>query len=485
VTAPGKPQQPVFVPKLDPGFQPLALAERHYRQLVAGAGAPVSLTLALEQQNGQIESWETALLPADHPESKRTLGYVERLLKFLLWQRGGWKLYVAGPKAIADYLKHTYSANGERAFDSDFWGRLICNRPFTVVHCNANELPAAKLAAGKKIERQWTGWRIGFDLGASDRKVAAVKDGKLALRSDGTPVISEELVWDPKDQTNPQWHFQQINEILELARSRILEVDSRAVIEAIGGSAAGVYVDNVVRMASLFRGIQPRDRFERDIAPLFKRLKEHWGNIPFRVENDGDVTALAGAIALNDSAVLGLAMGSSLAAGYVDGQGQIRGWANELAFAPVDANPDAPRDEWSGDRGVGANYFSQQAVGRLIQPAGIDMDDIPTARLPERLARLQQLMADGDERAAGIYETIGVYFGYALAHYLHFYTPVRHVEVLGRVMTGKGGEVILKQARTVLDGEFPELSRNITFYEPDEREKRHGQAAAAAYLPND
>jgi predicted NBD/HSP70 family sugar kinase len=91
-------------------------------------------------------------------------------------------------------------------------------------------------------------------------------------------------------------------------------------------------------------------------------------------------------------------------------------------------------------------------------------------------------MANGDERARRIYETIGVYFGYSVAHYCSFYNPVRHIEVLGRVVSGEGGRIILDLARDVLNREFPELS-GVDFYEPDEREKRHGQAAAAASLP--
>jgi predicted NBD/HSP70 family sugar kinase len=156
---------------------------------------------------------------------------------------------------------------------------------------------------------------------------------------------------------------------------------------------------------------------------------------------------------------------------------------NELAFAPVDYNPMAPIDEWSGDAGLGVQYFSQQAVGRLIPDAGIVIDDIPIDDLPNRLCRVQELAAEGNESALSIYRTIGTYLGYTLAHYADFYKPLNCVEVLGRVTTGYGGKLILEKAREVLDHEFPELAQNLSFYEPSEREKRHGQAAAAAHLP--
>jgi predicted NBD/HSP70 family sugar kinase len=194
--------------------------------------------------------------------------------------------------------------------------------------------------------------------------------------------------------------------------------------------------------------------------------------------NDGEVTALAGAMALQANAVLGVALGSSQAAGYVTPQGNITSWLNELAFAPVDYNPAAAVDEWSGDYGCGVQYFSQQAVGRLLPPSGLEIDaNLP---LPEKLIELQSRMATGDDHAAKIYHTIGVYLGYTVAHYRDFY-DFDHLLVLGRVTTGQGGQILLDRARQVLQTEFPELK--VQLHLPDEKEKRHGQAIAAASLP--
>ena len=137
-------------------------------------------------------------------------------------------------------------------------------------------------------------------------------------------------------------------------------------------------------------------------------------------------------------------------------------------------------DEWSGDGGVGVQYFSQQAVGRLLEPAGIE--------LPRRNAAAGEARAgagvDGQGRRTGaaIYQTIGAYFGYAVAGYADFY-DVRHVLVLGRVMTGEGGDAIVAEAERVLREEFPELAGRIRLHVPGEKEKRHGQAMAAASLP--
>ena len=251
-------------------------------------------------------------------------------------------------------------------------------------------------------------------------------------------------------------------------------------VDAIGGSAAGVYVNNRVKAGSLFRGVPP-DVFDARVKDLFLDIRKAWNDVPFEVVNDGEVTALAGSMSLGENAILGIALGTSTAAGYVTPDGNITSWLNELAFVPIDYNPAAPVDEWSGDYGVGSQYFSQQCVGRLMPVAGIDAPaDMP---LPERLKLVQALRADGDDRARKIYQTIGTYLGYGVAHFAAFY-DLRHVLVLGRVTSGPGGDDIVIGARDVLEVEFPELARRIAFHVPDEHDKRHGQAIAAASLPD-
>jgi predicted NBD/HSP70 family sugar kinase len=313
--------------------------------------------------------------------------------------------------------------------------------------------------------RNLDGCRIGFDLGGSDRKASALIDGEV--------VFSEEIAWDPYFQKDPTYHIEGVHDSLKRAAAHLPRVD------AIGGSAAGVYVNNEVRAASLFRGVSSSD-FEHHIRRMFFTLQERWGGVPFEVVNDGEVTALAGAMSMNDNAVLGVSMGTSQAGGYVTPAGNITPWLNELAFAPIDYRPDAPRDEWSGDIGCGVQYFSQQGVGRLAARAGFDFP--ATLPLPEQLIAVQTAMKAGDTRARAIYESIGVCFGYAIAHYADFY-EVRNLLVLGRVTSGEGGEIILERAGAVLRAEFPELAATIQLRAPDEKNKRHGQATAAASLP--
>ena len=315
------------------------------------------------------------------------------------------------------------------------------------------------------LGRHLEGCRIGFDLGGSDRKVAAVIEGKV--------VFSEEKVWDPYFQNDPQYHYDGVMDSLKTASMHLPRVD------AIGGSAAGVYVNNRVKVASLFRGVA-KEVFESRVKDLFFEIKKRWNNIPFEVVNDGEVTALAGSMSLGRNRILGISLGTSTAGGYVNAEGNITSWLNELAFVPLDYDPQAPVDEWSGDYGCGAQYFSQQCVGRLLAPAGIEVN--PKLPLPEKLKHVQGLMEKGDERARRIYQTIGVYLGYGIAHFADFY-DLEAVLILGRVTSGPGGDIIIQKAQDVLNAEFPELAGKISFHIPDEKDKRHGQAVAAASLP--
>jgi predicted NBD/HSP70 family sugar kinase len=455
--------QPKFRPVLDPDFLPASLWNRSFRAAVEESGQPTPLAIALERADGSTSVFQTAVLP--HAGSAIPLNerYVERLVKFLLWQKGGYKITIGGDAAIARFIAGVYSPTGARSFDFDFMGGVY-DRAAAVEHTAYDRVPVERESVAP-LGRHLDGCRIGFDLGASDRKCAAVIDGQV--------VFSEEIPWDPSRQVDPRYHFDGINDSLKRAAARMPRVD------AIGGSAAGVYVNNEVRVGSLYRAV-PRDVFDREVRRLFFDLREAWGGIPFEVVNDGEVTALAGSMALNDNAVLGIAFGSSLAAGYVTPLGNITGWLNELAFVPVDYRENAPVDEWSGDGGVGAQYFSQQGVGRLLPSAGIELPN--TLSLAQKLVEVQKLMAAGDERARRIYQTIGTYLGYAIPHYADFY-EIRNLLILGRVMTGEGGDLILSVAGEVLREEFPELARSIRFHIPGETEKRHGQAVAAASLP--
>jgi len=449
--------EPKIQPVLDPGLRPAVLARRAFEK-----EATVPVGIALEQADGSVFRFTMRVLPVGHPNEDANGFFLERYVKFLLWGFGGWRVWIQGPAGLAEGLAAHYRDTAVGRFDSEIIGERIYDHPITIVP--TAELPAPKSTTAP-LGRHLDGCRIGFDLGGSDRKVAAVLDGEV--------VFSEEIVWDPYFQKDPAYHHDGIMDTLRRAAAHLPRVD------AIGGSAAGVYVNNRVKVASLFRGVSKED-FEKRVKNLFLDLRAEWGGIPFEVVNDGEVTALAASMSLKVNSVLGVSLGTSTAAGLVTADGSITTWLNELAFAPVDYRKDGPRDEWSGDLGCGVQFFSQQAVGRLIPAAGIEVD--PALPLPEKLKHVQKLMAAGDGRARKIYETIGTSLGYAVAHWADFYA-MEHLLILGRVTSGEGGDVILTEARRVLDLEFPELSARVKFHMPDEKEKRHGQAIAAASLP--
>ncbi len=448
---------------LDPQFQPIVCVLADYKARVAAVGG-MPLVIAVHRNKGQVATYEMDIFRDGTGHDDETYHIVERLVKTLLWVHGGYRLTIAGSRSVFERLAQSYQPGGERAFDADFMSRVY-EQPFTVDYVeNVADAPKANQKADA-VGRHLDGCRIGFDAGGSDRKVSAVIDGET--------VYSEEVVWYPKLQTDPSYHYQGILEAMKTAASYMPRVD------AIGVSSAGVYIDNKIKVASLFIKVSDED-FENKVKNMYLDVAKEIGDVPVEVANDGDVTALAGAMDLNDNNVLGVAMGTSEAAGYVDGDGNITGWLNELAFVPVDYCKDAMVDEWSGDYGCGVKYFSQDAVIKLAPAAGIDLDE--SLSPAEKLKVVQDLMTQGDERAAKIYHTIGVYFGYAIAYYAMFY-DIHHVIIMGRVTSGDGGTILLARANEVLDKEFPTLAQQITLHIPDENSRRVGQSVAAASLP--
>lgn len=455
-------KKPKYIPVYDEYFKPIIIANREYLKAVNTSQNSQDVKIAIERSRNLISVYNTKIFADDNNASDNII-YIERLVKTLLWLKGGWKVVFGGPEYIGDYLKDAYSLKGNRKFDAEFMGKVY-EKPFTVEICDVSEVPKEN-ENPKPMGKNLDGYRIGFDAGGSDRKVSAVVDG--------TAIFSEEVVWHPKLSNDPQYQYDGILDSMKRAASKMPRVD------AIGISAAGIYIDNRVMAASLFMKVE-EDLFEAKVKNMFFDIQKEMGGVSMEVANDGDVTALAGAMSLDSDRVLGIAMGTSEAAGYVDKNGYITGWLNELAFAPVDYNEDAMIDEWSGDIGCGVKYFSQDSVIKLARNADIELDeDLSPA---EKLKVVQSMMLNGDERAKGIYQSIGYYMGYTLAYYAEFY-DIKHVLVLGRVTSGDGGDIIISNANEVLENEFPELRKKINISTPDEKSRRVGQSVAAASLP--
>ena len=450
---------------LDAGFMPMAIVYRDFEAAVKAEGGE-KLTIGLERNDGLVSTFTIEVFKDGTGHDEENHEFVERIVKTLLWTRGGYRIIIAGSEMIANRIKEDYSENGIRAFDRDFMSGVY-EAPFEVIHVPFHKAPKANESASP-VGRHLDGCRIGFDAGGSDRKVSAVVDGEATY--------SEEVVWFPKLQNDPQYHYEGIMDAMKTAASKMPRVD------AIGVSTAGVVIGNRIMTSSLFLKVKNEnpEAFEKVVKNIYTDIAKELGNVPIEVANDGDVTALAGAMDLDDVNVLGVAMGTSEAGGYVDGNGNITGWLNELAFVPADYNKEAMLDEWSGDYGCGVKYFSQDAVIKLCPAANIELDE--SASPAEKLKVVQGLMAKGDERAAKIYETIGSYFGYAVAYYSIFY-DIKHVLLMGRVSSGEGGAILHRTAEKVLTEEFPELSKKITIHLPDESSRRVGQSIAAASLP--
>ena len=444
------------VPQLDSEFIPFGLWAESY---LKGATKPIAI--AVEKNEGYVSVHHTKIYgTAEMAEADYR--YVERYVKFLLWSIGGFKVYVCGCSDLAKRLQTAYVPSGERAFDYDFFQKLY-EQELQIIDLPLEACPAAN-EPPKPIGGHLDGCRIGFDAGGSDRKVSAVIDGET--------VYSEEVVWHPKKNPDPTYQYEGILDSFRTAASKMPRVD------AIGVSSAGVFIGNAPMISSIFYCV-PRERWD-EVKTVYDRAAAEIGDVPIVVANDGDVTALAGAMGMGVGSIMGLAMGTSEAVGYVDKDKNVLGWISELAFAPVDLNEDAMVDEWSTDIGVGCKYFSQDAVIKLAPRIGIDLDE--SLSPAEKLKVVQKLMEEDDPRAQKVFESIGAYLAYTVVLYSQFY-DIRHLMILGRVMSGKGGDTILHTCQAILADEFPALNEQVEVMLPDEKTRRVGQSVAAASLP--
>lgn len=443
------------IPSLDTGFVPL---EAFFETYTRSASFPFAL--AVEREGGLVSVYETALRTADELDEADRL-YLDRLAKALLWLRGGWKLIACGNEAAGEYLRSAYGPGGSREFDRDFMERVY-EKPFTVENRSYEARPAQQESPAP-IGRHRDGCRIGLDAGASNLKVSAV--------ADGVSVFSEIYPWRPKDKADPSYHLEHLTAALRAAAEHLPRVD------AVGVSSAGVFVADRCMVASLFLSVGQED-FDRRVKDIYRTAVAALGeDIPFAVANDGDVAALSGAIELDAGGVLGISLGTSQAGGYVDGNGNVTGYFNEVAFAPVDVQKDAAMDEWSGDIGCGVKYLSQDGAVKLAEKAGLELNGEGPA---ERFAALWRHMAMGGERAAAVYRDLGIYLGHTLALYSRFY-DIRHALIMGGVAGGPGGDILLAEAKRVLAEEYPRCTFSVAV--PDAGSRHLGQSYAAATLP--
>jgi predicted NBD/HSP70 family sugar kinase len=462
-----------YTPKYDPEFKPVILEIQKFNEQVSKSPDKTELIICLERTKGHNYQYKTFVFKDGTGHDDENYFMIERICKILLWIVGGYKLYIAGSNLIASKLKAAYQENGQRKFDYFFF-KDVYNNYTEVISCSKEEIPKLNLEH-IKLSRGLNGNRIGFDAGGSDRKVSAVINGEVKF--------SDETVWNPKINSDPNYHIEGIMDSFSKACEHMPTVDG------VGISTAGIVVDNKIMVASLFLKV-PKEDYQQKITNIYlncvKNLEKKYNKkIPVIVANDGDVTALAGLMDLNTKeGILGIAMGTSEAGGYITKEGELTGWLSELAFVPIDFNKKAMINNWSGDIGCGEQYFSQEAVIKLAKNAGIKFgEDLTPAN---KLKFIQNMIENGNEEekkiAENIFEDIGIYLGYTIPFYLHFY-EFKHLLVLGRVVSGKGGNIMIDKAKEVLKNEFSEISKNIEIHIPDEKSRRVGQSVAAASLP--
>jgi predicted NBD/HSP70 family sugar kinase len=444
---------------IDPQFIPMSLKNKTWNELLKNKRDKIEIHLGIMDNFENFNALHRFIFPEESKYLFDNSLFVEKLIKSMLWIYGGIKVYLDIPTRIFKEMSSLFSIKGKYAFDINFM-KKVYEMEFELIHIKVTDFP--KIKSQKKIvESNLRGNIIGFDAGGSDRKVSAIKNGNV--------IFSDETIWHPKLNSNPQYHYDGILDSMRKA-SHYLET-----IDGIGVSSAGIYQNNEVKVASLFMSV-PETEFEPMVKNIYKNIAKEL-NAPIEVANDGDVTALSGALTYNKYPILGIAMGTSQAAGYIDSDKAIRGWLNELAFVPLDYHPNQDVDPWSKDIGTGVNYLSQDAVIRLAKIIGIEIDEKLSPA--EKLSYMQEKLQQNDLKAKTVFENIGVYLGFAIAYYLDFY-DFHDVLILGRVTSKKAGDIIKEQADAILKEYFN--NEQITIHLPDEKLRRVGQSIASASL---
>jgi len=475
--------KPKVVAPLDTKFSPLILGKRRYLEAVKEVEDAESLEWALPRADG-CARYKLPVFPQKHKDVRASTYLAGVLIQEMIWQRSASSLILFGPEKMTKALKTMFSIGGAYEFEAKSMPN-VCgtpDKPFEVTIAEkAEDLPEAK-DAPQVCGTNANGCRLAFDLGKSDIKTVAVKDNEV--------LDSKETEWDVTN-VDPDYHFDAILKAMKETAAKLPK------IEAIGGSATGtISADNEATWCDIFPNVPP-DVYKAKVTDIFKRLAHEMApGVPLKVINDGEVTALAAFQKIKAGNVMGISMGSSEGGGYANADGNLLGWINELCYIRLDMNPRAPTDPWSkgAHTGLSHMYLGQRGATKLAHKVcevpdnykypHPDMCTIKHEDHAQCLKLIQKAMADPEKEkeVTKLYETVGVYLGYALAQYCEFY-KIDHVMILGRVSKGKGGDVMLDTAKKVLTEEFPEFA-GMQFHTADDHFKAVGQCIAAAALPS-
>lgn len=432
---------------LDKDFKPIFDS---YESFQRRAKEPITLT---------IKRGEDIIFPfymKISSDFKKSYFYTKKILLSLLWIVGGERIQYHGSPLFYEYLEKRFSKDYEIQASFQEMERIF-NRPVSFER--VENIPQRKDKTNP-FSGSFSGCRIGLDLGGSDRKIAVIKDNEV--------LYSEEVLWSPKEQMNPQYHYMGIVDSLERAKKFLPRVDG------IGISTAGIVSDNELLFAALYAKVSNEEK-QKEARPVFKNImKDYFPNIPFRVQNDGDVSAIGASTLYQKNKVLGLALGTSFAAGYAK-DSSLNGWISELSKVPISVSKNARKHYILGIEGSASEYLSQKGIICLLENAGLSLE----GDLPHELLQIQKLAEEGNPLVLKGYHDMGIYLGSAIQYFTLFYY-IESVFLLGRVMSGKGGEILLETASSYLH----KRNLNIDVFTAEEDFKRLGQSYIAASLPN-
>ncbi|CAE7496181.1 unnamed protein product, partial [Symbiodinium microadriaticum] len=353
--------RPAVPAPLDPNFSPLILGKRNYLKAVAASGSKATLDWALPRADG-CARYTLPVFAEDSKEVEASIYLAGVLIQEQIWQRSAQSMMLCGPAKICEALKKEFSVGGTYEFEVKSMPN-VCGTPdsaFSVsIVASTAALPAAK-DTPQVCGKDASGCRLAFDLGKSDIKTVAVKDNQV--------VYSKETEWDVTN-ADPDYHYKAIVDALKLAKEKL------PTVQAIGGSATGtVGANNEATWCDIFPNVPP-PVYKAKVVDIFQRIsKELAGNVPLKVINDGEVTALAAVQKLGGKGnVMGISMGSSEGGGYANADGNLMGWINELCYVKLDLNPEAPTDPWTkgAHTGISHMYLGQRGATKLAAKAGV------------------------------------------------------------------------------------------------------------------
>lgn len=446
-------------------LDPITEWHRRYRSAAPGSGR---FAVRFERPDRASLCFRTGLVGSASPELVR---YVRTYVHNRLWAAGARRVVVdCGPDLFAA-LKSCFDPGGQYYHQAEMMSRVY-RGPFEIVRGPVVD----RSDEGSGVPAQGDpkrGRHIGVDLGGSDVKVVAMRDGEL--------LHHEKMDWRPRGMMRGR----QVLDVVEDMVGRALSAARLGRIDGIGLSTAGIVVGNRVVVSGIFSGLAAEE-FDGWVAPMGAKLSRAFGGAPTQVAHDGDMTPLWAYVHMGIKRVLGLSLGTGLGAGFVDEHGQVSGMLCEVGKTILDMDAEAPEHIYNKTRGAALHYCSQNAVFRLAEGAGIALDHVDM--LAEKLRRVQALVDSGDRSATAVFEAVGRDLAVAVAEF-HDYFHMAHVVLVGRVTAGRGGEILLASADAALKRDFPEVADEVRLHVPDSPAgidrntfSEFAQAMAAAYV---